>query len=118
MKITAVKCYQAVQFLGSLNTYFTESTSKGMNAMDITIADGIGIRIKGKSNTKSDHIIVPFTNIAAIYPADDTSDYNGVQAKMVNPKKKVKPKVKSAAIRLTKDANNLDEIDSDLSFDE
>ncbi len=62
-KIVAIQCYQAVRFQGTLQTFFANNKSKKMTDVEMAPLE-IGVKI----STAKDCIIVPYANIAALYP--------------------------------------------------
>jgi len=75
-KLKAVKVYQAVEFQRKLESFFIDNKSKKMEDLEMT-TNLIGVEIK----TNKDHIIVPYANIAAMYPADS----NKIKSHMEKP---------------------------------
>ena len=62
-KLIGMKIYQAVKFQGTMETFFTPNRSKKMKDLEL-VPNDIGVEIK----TEKDWIIVPYANIAAMYP--------------------------------------------------
>lgn len=64
MKIRSIKVYQSVNFEKSVHTYFSSETIPSKPAVELSMQDKLQcVEVK----SKNDHVLIPLTNIAAIY---------------------------------------------------
>ena len=92
--IDAIRCYQAVMFEKRQETFFATRQINEKAPLKIEIIEGINV-VSLKS--ERDHILVPLTNISAIYlksPVKKEQDEKAKieRAKMSSPQIQVKPR--------------------------
>tara|TARA_R100000750_G_scaffold54268_1_gene39896 strand:- start:83 stop:394 length:312 start_codon:yes stop_codon:yes gene_type:complete len=92
--IDAIRCYQAVMFEKRQETFFATRQINEKAPLKIEIIEGINV-VSLKS--ERDHILVPLTNISAIYlksPVKKEQDEKAKieRAKMNSPQIQVKPR--------------------------
>ena len=92
--IDAIRCYQAVMFEKRQETFFASRQINEKAPLNIEIIEGINV-VSLKS--ERDHILVPLTNVSAIYlksPVKKEQDEKAKieRAKMNSPQIQVKPR--------------------------
>ena len=94
--IDAIRCYQAVMFERGNETFFASRKINNRAGLEITLIEGLNV-VSIKSDR--DHILVPLTNISAVYLKSpiklEQEEKDNIERKRVDsPSKVSRPKVK------------------------
>ena len=100
-EIDAIRCYQSVMFDKRQETFFATRQINNRMPLDLEIIEDLGmIAIK----SESDHILIPLTNVSAIYlksplKVAQAKKDEEERAKLATPQKIRKPMIKQTAYR-------------------
>jgi len=100
-EIDAIRCYQSVMFDKRQETFFATRQINNKLPIDLEIIEELGmVSIK----SESDHILIPLTNVSAIYLKSPIkvaqAEKDKIErAKLATPQRINKPRVKQTAYR-------------------